>query len=211
MMWELITHPSNLIFSISICLVFLLGIVECLLLIAGSSSQGILEQFVPDHAHPDFEVNPDHGLVIRLLDWLYIGRIPILVWLIIFLTVYGLFGLISQMLIAKLTTGFLPIWIIAPGCLVLCMPLVRFSSAIISKIIPKDETTAIHAQDLIGRKAIIILGEAKPNSPAEAKVQDQFGQIHYILVEPELDIIFKQGQEVLLTQKTTLGFQAIEV
>jgi hypothetical protein len=29
------------------------------------------------------------------------------------------------------------------------------------------------------------------------------------LVEPELDIIFYQGQDVILTQRTKIGFQAI--
>ena len=89
------------------------------------------------------------------------------------------------------------------------MPIVRFSAALISKIIPKDETTAIHTDDLIGRTAHIVLGEARPNSPAQAKVKDQFGQTHYVLVEPEQDIVFKQGQDVILTQRTKIGFQAI--
>jgi hypothetical protein len=80
---------------------------------------------------------------------------------------------------------------------------------LISKIIPKDETTAIHSDELIGRTAQIILGQAKQNSPAQAKVKDQFGQTHYVLVEPELDIIFYQGQDVILTQRTKIGFQAI--
>jgi hypothetical protein len=89
------------------------------------------------------------------------------------------------------------------------MPLVRVAAKLISKIIPKDETTAIHSDDLIGRTAKIILGEAKPNSPAQAKVKDQFGQMHYVLVEPELDVVFTQGQDVILTQRTKIGFQAI--
>ena len=91
------------------------------------------------------------------------------------------------------------------------MPVVRISAALIARIIPKDETTAIHSEDLIGRTAQIILGDAKPNSPAQAKVKDQFGQTHYVLVEPELDIVFQQGQEVILTQRTKIGFQAISV
>lgn len=107
------------------------------------------------------------------------------------------------------TEHYLSAWIIAPACLFLCMPLVRVAAKLISKIIPKDETTAIHSDDLIGRTAKIILGEAKPNSPAQAKVKDQFGQMHYVLVEPELDVVFTQGQDVILTQRTKIGFQAI--
>ena len=53
-----------------------------------------------------------------------------------------------------------------------------------------------------------MLGEAKLNFPAQARVKDQFGQNHYILVEPEQDEIFTQGQTVILTQQTKQGFQA---
>ncbi|SDY02831.1 Protein of unknown function [Acinetobacter kyonggiensis] len=89
------------------------------------------------------------------------------------------------------------------------MPLVRYSTMVMAKILPQDETTAIYSEELIGRTALIILGEAKINSPAQAKVKDQFGQMHYVLVEPEQNEVFRQGQSVVLTQKTKIGFQAI--
>ncbi len=34
-MWELFTHPSNLIFSICLSLMFLLGLLELILLVLG--------------------------------------------------------------------------------------------------------------------------------------------------------------------------------
>ncbi|KAF1011482.1 MAG: Inner membrane protein YqiJ [Acinetobacter bereziniae] len=211
-MWELFTHSSNLLFSVSLCLM-LLGLVECLLLIIGSSSQGFLDQFIPDQLldthHPDLELHTEHGFFVQLLDWLYLGRIPVLVWLIIFLTVYALFGFIVQTIFYHFTEHYFSIWVIAPASLILCMPIVRTCAALISKILPKDETTAIYSDELIGRTAQIILGEAKQNSPAQAKVIDQFGQTHYVLVEPETEQIFLQGQTVILTQRTKVGFQAI--
>jgi hypothetical protein len=214
-MWELVTHPSNLIFSVSICLLFLLGLLEVILLAFGGGSQGLLDQFLPDDLghSKDIEVGVDaeSSLINVVLDWLYIGRIPLLVWFIIFLTVYGLSGLIIQSVFQQTTGMYFSAWIIAPACLFLSMPLVRYVSMITAKILPKDETTAIYIEELIGRSALIILGEAKQNSPAQAKVQDQHGQTHYILVEPELDISFQQGETVLLTQKTTLGFKATKI
>jgi hypothetical protein len=212
-MWELFTHSSNLLFSVSLCLMLLLGLVESLLLIIGSTSQGFLDQFIPDQLlethHPDLEIQAEHGFFVQLLDWLYLGRIPVLVWLIIFLTVYALFGFIVQTIFYHFTADYFSIWIIAPASLFLCMPIVRLCAAFISKILPQDETTAIYSDELIGRSAQIILGEAKQNYPAQAKVIDQFGQTHYILVEPESEQIFLQGQTVILTQRTKVGFQAI--
>lgn len=214
-MWELFTHTSNLFFSVSLCLMLLLGIFECLLLILGASTQGFLDQFIPDGLSEakslGVDLDTEHSVFVQFLDWLYLGRVPVLVWLIIFLTVYALFGFTMQALYFSFTQQYLAIWIAAPACLFLCMPFVRISAAVIAKFLPQDETTAIHSEELIGRTALIILGEAKQNYPAQAKVIDQFGQTHYVLVEPELDIIFSQGQEVILTQKTVNGFQAIQL
>lgn len=214
-MWELFTHASNLFFSVSLCLMLLLGIFECLLLVLGASSQGFLDQFIPDDIGDSkslgIDLETDQSLFVQFLDWLYLGRIPVLIWLIVFLTVYALFGFAMQALYFSFTQQYLPIWIAAPASLCLCMPLVRIVAATIAKILPKDETTAIYSDELIGRTALIILGEARQNYPAQAKVLDQFGQTHYILVEPELNITFSQGQEVVLTQKTVNGFQAIQL
>ena len=211
-MWELFTHPSNLFFSVSLCVMLLLGILEGILLLVGSSSQGFLDQFIPDELvateHPDVNVDGSN-LFFQFLDWLYLGRVPVLVWLVVFLTVYALTGYIVQGGFAHFNHHYLALWLVTPLCLIICMPIVRVTAATVAKVIPKDETTAIHSDELIGRTALIILGEARLNYPAQAKVIDQFGQTHYILVEPELDIVFEQGQEVVLTQKTKVGFQAI--
>lgn len=214
-MWELFTHPSNLIFSICLCLMFLLGLLELILLVFGGGSQGLLDQFLPNDLSTskdvDIALDADQGWLNALLDWLFIGRVPLLVWLIIFLTLYSLTGFILQSIIQSFTATYFSAWIIAPLCLVVSMPFIRYSAMLIAKILPQDETTAIYSEELIGRTALIVLGEAKVNSPAQARVKDQFGQTHYIMVEPEADIHFSQGQEVILTQKTHIGFKAISV
>ncbi|MGN0934903.1 YqiJ family protein [Acinetobacter amyesii] len=209
-MWELFTHPSNIVFSISLCLMFLFGLFEIVLTILGGGSQGFLDQFLPEDVGHNAElgVDADAGIVTRVLDWLYLGRIPLFVWLIIFLCVYSLLGFTIQAVVNQMTSMMFSAWIIAPACIFLCMPLVRFSAMLIARILPQDETTAIYSDELIGRTATIILGDARPQSPAQAKVKDQHGLTHYILVEPEQDEIFSQGQSVVLTQKTNVGFQA---
>ncbi|MBK0064049.1 MULTISPECIES: YqiJ family protein [unclassified Acinetobacter] len=211
MLWELFTHPSNYIFSISLVLCLAIGILELLLLLIGGSSQ-VMDQFLPEQLsdyQTDFDLEADHGMIWQFFDWLYLGRIPLLIWLIIFLTTYALTGFIIQGVFYSFTEHYFSVWLIAPAVLFLSMPFVRWASALVSKIIPKDETTAIFSEDLIGQQAEIILGIARPHSPAQAKVKDQFGQTHYVLVEPEQDEIFQQGQTVILTQKNKLGFQAI--
>lgn len=213
MIWELFVETENLIFSISLSLMLFLGIIEFLLLLFGSSSQGFLDQFVPENVidlqKPEIGLDSNHNILTQFLDWLHIGRIPMLVWLIIFLTIFSISGFVFQSIYQHFTAHLLSIWLITPATLVLSMPLVRYSSALIALILPKDETTAIYSDELIGRSAVIIMGHATINSPAQAKVVDQFGQTHYVMVEPDQDIMLKQGETVVLSEKTSIGFKAI--
>lgn len=48
-MWELLTYPSNIFFSISLCLLFLFGTLEVILMIFSGGSQGLLDQFLPEN------------------------------------------------------------------------------------------------------------------------------------------------------------------
>lgn len=213
-MWELLTHPSNIFFSISLCLLFLFGTLEVILMIFSGGSQGLLDQFLPENLttskNIDVQLDGETNHFLLVLEWLYIGRIPLLVWLIIFFTSYGLTGLISQSFFNYFTNNYLTAWVISPICLFIVMPIVRYSAIGIAKVLPQDESSAIYSHELIGRNATIILGKAQINSPAEAKVIDQHSQTHYVLVEPESDETFNQGETVLLTEKTTLGFKAIK-
>jgi len=75
---------------------------------------------------------------------------------------------------------------------------------------PNDETTAISFNSLIGRVAIIILGEAKKGYPAQAKVKDAYGKYHYIMVEPDIETeTFSEGTAVLLVRRVSNIFYVI--
>lgn len=69
-MWDMFINPSNLFFSISICLMFFIGILEVFLLITGLSSQGFLEQFLPSSLDSSPEMIVDHqsSIWIQFLD-----------------------------------------------------------------------------------------------------------------------------------------------
>ena len=99
MIWDLLIHPSNIVFSISLMLCLFIGVLEFILLLFGGSSS-FLEQFLPDSLtdvdHADVGVDHPENLFTQLLEWLYLGKVPLLIWLIIFLIVYALTGLIIQ-------------------------------------------------------------------------------------------------------------------
>ena len=213
-MWELFIHPANLVFSIALCLMLLIGLFEVILLLIGGGSQGLLEQFLPEsmeQGQVDISLDQAQSFTALSLDWLGIGRLPLLIWLVLFLTSFAVCGYIIQGIMLTTVGHLITPWIIAPISLMFTAPILHWSSRALVKAIPRDESTAIYSEELVGRTATIILGTATRNSPAQAKVKDQHGQTHYVLVEPERDEHYNQGQDVILTQKTKIGFQAIKL
>ncbi len=61
----------------------------------------------------------------------------------------------------------------------------------------------------VGEEVEIVIGTSRSGFPAEAKFKDMYGQLHYIMVEPEdAEIEFKQGTKVVLTEKKGSTFKA---
>lgn len=63
---------------------------------------------------------------------------------------------------------------------------------------PKFKQTQIN---LVGRLATISSGNARPGFSAEARVRDEFGQIHYVQVEPEFGELEFKSQILLIRFK----------
>jgi hypothetical protein len=57
---------------------------------------------------------------------------------------------------------------------------------------------------------VITLGNARRGYPAEARLKDEHGQLHYVMVEPDSDSEeFAQGSTVLLVKQESSVFRAI--
>ena len=54
---------------------------------------------------------------------------------------------------------------------------------------------------LLGRLATVSSGNARPGFSAQARVRDEFGQLHYVQVEPEFGDIEIQSQVLLIRYK----------
>jgi hypothetical protein len=81
---------------------------------------------------------------------------------------------------------------------------------VLAKVLPKDETQSVSQSGLVGRMATIVLGTARQGSPAQAKVRDQHGQTHYVMLEPdEDDASFQAGDSVLLISHQGAIYRAI--
>jgi hypothetical protein len=88
---------------------------------------------------------------------------------------------------------------------------VRLLAGALGRLIPRDETTAVPDQSLVGRVGTIVIGTARAGRPAEARIRDEHGATHYVMVEPEEpDASFTAGASILLVRHLSgRRFQAI--
>lgn len=90
------------------------------------------------------------------------------------------------------------------------MVTVRGLGALIAHIIPRDETSAVSEQSLVGRVAVISGGTARRGLAAQARVRDAHGRTHYVMVEPDVDDqTFGEGTPVLVVRKAGPFYRCI--
>jgi len=210
-MIELLTAEPNLAFTTALVLMMAIALLEGLATMGGVGMSAFLDGFLPDTSL-DVDLDGLHAPTasLRLLGWLQIGRVPVLILLIIFLTAFGLIGLFIQSVTLKLAGAMLPALVAAVPATIASLPVVRVLGCVLAKIIPKDETTAVSKQTFIGRVAVVTLGTAKTGEPAQAKLRDQFGRAHYVMVEPDIEgEVFTTDTPVLLIKRTGAVFRAI--
>lgn len=204
-MLAMMLASENIIFSAALVLMLMIALLEGVGMLFGLGVSSLLENLLPEH---DFSPHAEVGQIdadsalSRFLGWLRIGQVPILMLLMIFLLCFSLLGLIAQNLLQQLTGWLAPGWLAVPLIMFLSLPLVRIGGGVLQWLMPKDETTAVTPESLIGRVAIITLGTAAYRYPAEARVKDQHGYSHYIQLEPDNSSdTFEQGSAVLLLSR----------
>lgn len=211
-MWTLITAPETRIFGVALALMLMLGILELLSMMAGGLNEwvdGLLPDSLTDPAHPELGVEAAEGALIRFLSWLYVGRVPLLMLMVVFLAVYGLLGYALQSGFQAALGAYLNGVLAAILAWFLSLPVVRVLAAGLYKIMPKDETTAIAENDLIGRVGVVVLGTAEHDKAAQVRVKDGFGQQHYVMVYADGTDALPEGSVVLLVARQGSYFTAI--
>jgi hypothetical protein len=158
----------------------------------------------------DADVDADMDVDSGLLSLIGLGKLPFLMWLMLLLAIFGLVGLAGQQFIEAMIGHPLD-WLLASvGSGVVSLPLTGVLARPLAAILPQDETTAIDITALVGREGEIVIGTARPGSPARTRVTDFHGQDHYLMVEPDnAGEQFAQGDRVLLVRREGDLFKAI--
>ncbi|MCG8672984.1 MAG: YqiJ family protein, partial [Pseudomonadales bacterium] len=150
------------------------------------------------------------GFFTKLLGWLSFGKVPALIWLVLFLCAFGLAGLLVQAIVKNVFGFYLPAFLATGPALAFSLPLTGQMGKGLAKVLPKDESEAVSRDSFVGRFATVIRGIATVDTPAEAKLTDEFRHTHYILVVPDIETeTFKAGEDVLIVSRQANIFRAI--
>lgn len=183
---------DTIVFTVALVLMALIGLVEAIGL--GGAGLG-LDTDAPDN---------------DLLSWLGVGQLPLLVLLVVVLTLFGVIGLSFQQLMVELTGETITPWLAGPAAAAAALPLTAVLARRLARILPRDETSAIDIDDLVGLRAVIVTGRATSGSPARARVRDHHGQNHYVMAEPDnAGQSFAEGEEIILVRREAHLFKAI--
>lgn len=210
-MLEFLTADQNLAFSVALAIMAALAVLEGVSTLLGAGISHLVDSLLPNVDLPDIDAPEvdSPGPISGLLGWLYVGKVPFLILFIVMLTSFGIGGLVLQSFVRGLSGGLLPAAVAVPIAIVGALPMTRFSAGLLARWMPQDETEAVSRASFVGRIAVITLGVAKPGSPAQARLHDQFGQTQYVMVEPDGDEPLPQGTEVLLIKQAGHVFKAI--
>jgi hypothetical protein len=185
-MFDFLLVPENLPFAVALALMLMIGAVEALGL--GASA-----------AHLDLHADTPGG---DLLGWLGVGQVPVLMLLVVLLALFGMIGIGVQQVAEGLLGSPLSPWLAAPLAFLASLPLLGICASGLARIMPGDETTAVSLDSLVGKRAEVTVGAARRGSPAQARVRDTHGQVHYVMIEPLTDDAqVRAGETVLLVSR----------
>lgn len=196
-MLEILLSDANYWFSVALFIVVILFSLELTFLLFGISILGLLDD------SPVANIEMEGSSLLAIGNWLNIDKVPLLVWLVCFLSLFGLLGFIVNAATHSFLQFTLPSWISIIFSAVFSLFATSKLSIGLAKLLPKIQSSALDNDDFVGAVAHITIGRASRGNPAEAKFTDNYAQPHYVLVEPfEEKELFDRGERVILVKKT---------
>lgn len=185
---------GNWLFTAALVVLVGIGVLELIALLVGGSVSSAMDGVIGEM--------PEAGG----LAWLHVGRLPFLVVLVLLLASFSLFGFALQGLTAIFFGQGMPALVASPLAFLAALPATRVAGSTLVRILPRDESAAISASSFVGRTATLTSGAASPGRAAEARFQDEFGQTHYVMVEPDATSpTLNAGERVLLLRELSSG------
>ena len=183
-MYELLHHPDLMLFHFSLLILVILSMVETL---------GYFFKSRPSHFLK--RLSPQKLTESPLLDVKF-SKVLIVVFLLLNFSVAGYF--LQFCIYAKEQAFTSAYYLILPALIIAIFFTVFMIHCLDQVIKPRPDKKQTN---LLGRLATISSGNARPGFSAQARVRDEYGQLHYVQVEPEFGELEFQSQIILIRLK----------
>lgn len=196
---ELFLAPECLPFAVSALILVGLTALEMLSLLVGFSFGEVLNKAWPE----------DHGGISGLLSWLNYGGVPVLVLIMLLLGMFAINGFVLQA-VAHAFWAPLPALIASVPAFLVAIPAVRYSSGLVARIVPRDETYVVDLADFVGRIAEVTVGPLDQGLPGRVRAKDRHGNWHVFRAKAAPDEApIAIGAQVLIVDRKSDVFIAI--
>jgi hypothetical protein len=146
----------------------------------------------------------------HVLEYLGVAAMPVSVFVMVASCSFFVTGYVMQMFAHSMTGNFLQGWVAILPAFIVSVVACRSVGKVFAKSKFKLHTTAVLSSSFLYKLVTIHQGTARTGLAAEAKLLDEHGQTHYILVEPaNKEEIFEQGSEVILVEQRGPTFLAV--
>lgn len=179
-----LTDSNLIIFHLSLLAVLLLGMVETIGYYINFRPTQLIKRIFPQRLHE-----------LALLNVKF-SKSLILFFL---LMNFSFAGYVLQFCIHAQEGHFVPSYYLFLPALIIAIFFTVFMIHCLDQVVPPKYKK--HSVNLLGRLATISSGNARPGFSAQARVRDEFGQLHYVQVEPEFGELEFQSQIILIRQK----------
>ena len=206
--------PALFPFTLAAAVMAGLVVVEALSLFLGQSLSAVVDGALGHETGGggDLATAADAGGALSpaaLMSWINLGRVPFLILLILALAVFALAGFVLQGLAAAFLAP-LP----APAAILLAfaatLPALRVSTKAIARLIPRDESYVVTADDLIGATAEVTLGPLDQGLPGQVRAVDRHGNTHFLRTRAAPGApAMEAGDRVLIVDRADAVYVAV--
>ncbi|UAA39574.1 DUF1449 family protein [Paraneptunicella aestuarii] len=206
-MFEFFTATGNLPYTFGLFLVLGIALIEGVGLLIGLSVMSWIDELTPF----DLDVDADADVTavpgfMAFLGWLCLSKLPLLVWLILFIGNFSVAGYIINYFWLNLTGDILWQAISVVPALLAAMYLTHLLGGWIAKIMPNTTTDAVSVESFQGTVAVLVQDGCRKGRPVEASMHDSFGTQQQVLVElVQEHLELNTGAQVVLTELDERG------